>query len=199
MIGLAKANGARLVYISTDYVFDGEDGPYSEDADVNPINAYGKHKLEAEQLVLAEVPNSLVIRITNVYGDEERGKNFIARLVTNAIKGEPMDLKLPIDQFATPVNAYDIARVIYLLLRDKKSGIYNASGSDYVNRFQLATRVASYFPSKSITLQPIRTSELGQAAPRPLKGGLINYKFISEYPDFVFSNVDDYLKARKEN
>ncbi len=68
LIKLAKECNARLVYISTDYVFDGKDGPYKEDAPVNPLCVYARHKLEAEQMALKEIPGSLVLRVTNVYG-----------------------------------------------------------------------------------------------------------------------------------
>ena len=116
---LCNSCKARMIYVSSDYVFDGENGPYDENAKVNPISVYGSHKLEAEQAVLEQVPNSIVIRITNVYGDEERKKNFIIRIVDKILNGQPMELKLPVDQYATPVNAYDVARTLYLLAREE--------------------------------------------------------------------------------
>ncbi|MEY4280949.1 MAG: hypothetical protein RLZ39_361, partial [Bacteroidota bacterium] len=101
IISLAKACDAKLVYLSTDYIYDGAKGPYQEDAAINPISVYGKHKLLAEESVL-ELANALVIRITNVYGDEERGKNFIARIIQQCKDAQHLTLKLPIDQYATP-------------------------------------------------------------------------------------------------
>ncbi|MFH1320708.1 MAG: SDR family oxidoreductase [Bacteroidota bacterium] len=193
-IGLSKKHDAKMIYLSTDYVFDGTEGPYDENAKVNPISMYGKHKLEAETIVLNELIGSIVIRITNVYGDEERKKNFIARIVDKIKEGEELDLKLPYDQYATPVNAYDVARAIYLLIKDNKHGIYNIASSDYVNRCQLVHRIFNHFPEAKYNLVPVSTKELNQPAPRPLQGGLKTAKFLSQYPDFQFSNVDDYLK-----
>ncbi len=190
---LCNSCKARMIYVSSDYVFDGENGPYDENAKVNPISVYGSHKLEAEQAVLEQVPNSIVIRITNVYGDEERKKNFIIRIVDKILNGQPMELKLPVDQYATPVNAYDVARTLYLLARDKKAGIYNISSDDYLNRVELVEKIISHFPKNKISFESVTTEELKQAAPRPLKGGLINEKFKNEYPEFVFTSVDDYL------
>ena len=190
---LCNSCKARMIYVSSDYVFDGENGPYDENAKVNPISVYGSHKLEAEQAVLEQVPNSIVIRITNVYGDEERKKNFIIRIVDKILNGQPMELKLPVDQYATPVNAYDVARTLYLLARDKKAGIYNISSDDYLNRVELVEKIISHFPKNKISFESVTTEELKQAAPRPLKGGLINDKFKGEYPEFVFTSVDDYL------
>ncbi len=196
LITAAQRIRARLVYISTDYVFDGKDGPYTEDAPVNPVSVYGKHKLLAEQLVLREIPDALVLRITNVYGDEARGKNFVARIVQQCKENNHLTLKLPYDQFASPANAYDIARAMFVLLRDTKSGIYHTGGTDYMNRVELALRVLHYFPDASYDLQPMSTSELKQPAVRPLLGGFVCLKFRSEYPDFLFSNVDDYMKLQ---
>lgn len=195
LITLAQQCGAKMVYLGTDYVFDGTDGPYAEDAPVKPLSVYGRHKLEAEQAVLAEVPNSLVLRVTNVYGDEARGKNFVARIVQQCKDGVELSLKLPYDQFANPTNAADIAATMYLLLRDKKDGIYNIASTDYMNRVALALRVLKYFPEAKYHLVPISTDSLAQPAARPLLGGFTMKKFSAEYPEYLFGNVDDYLRG----
>lgn len=198
-IQLAKKYKAKLVYISTDYIFDGETGPYTEEYPHNPKSVYGQHKWEAEEAVRKALPdNHLILRITNVYGDEERNKNFIARMLDNVAKNEPIAFSLPTDQYATPVNAADIARALYLLLRDKKVGVYNIASTDWVNRMQLANMVLKRFPNHQINITPITTAELNQAAPRPLVGGLISKKFMDEYPNFHFTNVDDYLRKKIE-
>ena len=194
VISLAKECKAKLVYISTDYVFDGKDGPYTEDAPVNPVSVYGRHKLEAEQQCLTEIKNTLVLRVTNVYGDEARGKNFVARIVSQCQNNQALTLKLPYDQFASPTNAFDIARAMFVLLRDNKDGIYHIGSTDYMNRVELALRVLQYFPTAQYDLIAVSTEELKQPAARPLRGGFVRMKFSSEYPDFLFSNVDDYLK-----
>lgn len=196
LLAVAKQCGAKFVYISTDYVFDGVDGPYKETAPVNPLSVYARHKLEAEQLSLSELEHTLVLRVTNVYGDEARGKNFIARIIDQCKNNQKLTLKLPYDQYATPANAWDIARAMYLLLRDKKEGIYHIGSTDYLNRVELALRVLKYFPNAEYDLLPMSTSELNQPAARPLLGGFITLKFSSEYPTFLYSNVDDYMKQK---
>ena len=198
-IELCKKFNAKLVYLSTDYVFDGTKGFYKEEDEVNPLSIYGKHKLEAELAVKKELADFVIVRITNVYGDEVRGKNFIARLSVNMQKGEPMELRLPYDQYATPANAFDIAKAIWLLVNDKKVGIYHFGSTDYLNRIQLCQKVAQYFGHDKVVINPISTKEMNQAADRPLLGGFSTEKFIKEYPGFYFSNVDDYLKKLKLN
>lgn len=138
IIAALKQNNpaAHFIYISTDYVFDGANGPYSENALTNPLNVYGKHKLEAENLALG-MRHSAVIRVTNVYGEEERNKNFVSRLIKQLQLNESAILKAPVDQFATPVNAIDIAKMIEIIIEQKAVGIFHAAGYDYYNRYQL--------------------------------------------------------------
>ena len=196
LIELSKKCDARFVYISTDYVFDGAHGPYREDAPVNPLSVYARHKLEAEELSLKELENTLVLRVTNVYGNEIRNKNFVARIIEQCKEGKNLTLKLPYDQFASPANAWDIARAMYVLLKDEKTGIYHISGSDYMNRVELALRVISYFPDATYDLVPVSTAALNQPAARPLLGGFVKLKFASEYPDFLFGTVDSYVQSQ---
>ena len=145
--------------------------------------------------MLNEVPGALAIRITNVYGNEARNKNFVSRLADQFADGKQLELRLPVDQYATPANAWDIARALALLIADAKTGVYHIAGTDWVSRVQLAQRVLSYFPDNKSTIEGITTAELAPPADRPLMGGLIAHKFLSEYPGFQFSNVDDFLRA----
>lgn len=194
VVELSKRYKAKLVYLSTDYIFDGKNGPYTEEAIANPLGVYGKHKLEAEESIVKSMEDHLILRVTNVYGDEIRGKNFISRIIDNTLSNKI--LELPVDQFATPINAMDIARAAYLLIKDDKRGVYHLGSTDYYNRYHLAYKVKSYVNAAELTLVPKYTHELNQPAERPLRGGLLPIKFLSEYPDFLFSNVDEYLSEK---
>jgi dTDP-4-dehydrorhamnose reductase len=195
MIALAKQLNAKLVYLSTDYVFDGAAGPYAEDAAVNPLSVYAVHKLQAEQLVMQANADNLVIRITNVYGNEARNKNFVSRIIEQCKNKQALILNLPVDQFATPINAWDIARAMYLLITDNHQGIFHVASTDWMNRVELAQTVLKYFPEAEYTLVPLLTKSMQQPAARPLLGGLLKTKFSALYPNFMFSNVDDFVKA----
>lgn len=199
LLKIAKECNAQFWYISTDYVFDGASGPYSEEDNTNPINVYGKHKLEAEELVKKELPHShLIIRLTNVYGEEERNKNFISRIIQASQQNKGMNMKLPLDQYATPINAADIAKALFSLESIKAIGIFHLASTDYLNRIQLAQKVLDYFPCKNITTEAVITAELNQTAKRPLQGGLKASKFLSLFPYFGFSSVDEYLHTKIE-
>jgi len=194
LVAYCKQYGVKLIYISTDYVFDGLSGPYIETAIVNPINVYGKHKLQCEQLT-TELSDFIILRITNVYGEEVRSKNFIARLIQSFQTNESKTITLPTDQFATPIYAGDMARLAVLLLKDNKRGIYHIASTDFYTRYQLALKVKSYFPNNtSIQFLGIKTTELNQPAKRPLYGGLLNIKISLEYPQFEFVNIDSFLQ-----
>ncbi|MDR3680903.1 MAG: SDR family oxidoreductase [Flavipsychrobacter sp.] len=199
VIAVARQCNARLVYISTDYVFDGKEGPYREEDAVNPISIYADHKLDAERKALHDIDNTLVLRVTNVYGNEVRGKNFVARIVDQCLNNQKLTLKLPYDQYASPANAWDIARAMYVLLKDGKTGIYHIGSTDYLNRVELALRVLQYFPNAEYDLIPLSTAELNQPAARPLLGGFVKMKFSNEYPEFLFGNIDSYMQEVMRN
>lgn len=191
VIRIATKYNSKVVYISTDYVFNGINGPYKETDDVDPINVYGEHKLLSEILIREHCSNNLIVRVTNVYGDEIRGKNFVSRLLSTP--NDVKKLKLPIDQFATPINAADIAKAIYHLIIDNKFGIYHLASTDYCNRYQLANMIIDTQKYHKWQFEPVKTLELNQVARRPLMGGLLAFKFVNEYPYFRFTNVSEYI------
>jgi dTDP-4-dehydrorhamnose reductase len=194
LLGLAEQFNARLVYLSTDYVFDGKNGPYHETDYVNPLSIYAKHKLEAERMVMNSDPRHLVLRITNVYGHEERNKNFVSRIIQQCQDGQALTLKLPKDQYATPVNALDVAKAMWQLLKDNKSGVYHIASTDFMNRVELAMTILKHFPTAKYTIESLTTSQLKQPAARPLLGGLVKSKFSDLYPEFIFSTVDSFVR-----
>lgn len=188
--------GAKLVYISTDYVFDGKKGPYIESDKPNPINIYGQHKLAAENIIQSTLSNYLILRVTNVYGTEFRNKNFVSKVISQIQNCDGITIQAAYDQFATPVSSFDIAKSMLLLLRDCRKGIYHIASTDYMSRVQLLQKINYYFGNK-ISIEPLSTKNLQQTANRPLNAGLKSYRFLLEYPHFNFSNIDNYLLSLK--
>ena len=90
----------------------------------------------------------------------------------------------------------DVAKTGTLLATDNKSGIYHIGSTDFMNRAQLAHKVLSYLPNHKCTVNGELTKNLGQAALRPLMSGNLSAKFLEEYPNYNFSNVDDYMKSK---
>ncbi len=193
VVEYAQSVDARVVFISSDYVFDGTAGPYDESATPNPVNVYGRHKLEAEQVVATLGERHHIVRVTNVYGDEARGKNFVARLLAMALAGTSETVRAPTDQYATPINAADIGRAIAAILESPQPGVFHLGSSDYLNRLELAELVLARVPGHQVTLEPITTPELDPPAQRPLQGGLTPLRFRECYPEFAWTNMADYL------
>jgi dTDP-4-dehydrorhamnose reductase len=158
---------ARIVYFSSDYVFAGNAGPYSEADPVGPLSVYGKHKVLAER---ALPEDSLVVRTTVVYGRERQGKNFVCRLRELLAAGQ--EVRVPEDQMGNPTYAPNLARAAAALARAGARGIYHVAGPDRASRYQFALEVARAFALKSEYLRPVTSSELRQPAPRPLSAGM---------------------------
>lgn len=166
----ARAAGARYVFFSTDYVFDGAAGPYREEAATGPLNVYGRHKLEAERAVAAIVPDHVIVRVCGVYGFEGQGKNFVMALLAKGKRGEPMNV--PSDQWGTPTYADNLAAAVQELAQSTHRGVYHVVGPAYLDRVSFARLGCEVFGVDPGFLRPRTTAELGQRAPRPLRGGL---------------------------
>jgi dTDP-4-dehydrorhamnose reductase len=164
--------GARFVYFSSDYVFDGAAGPYEVDAAPHPINVYGRHKLAAEELVRATVADHLIVRVCGVYGYQPEGKNFVMALARLAAAGERM--RVPSDQWGTPTYAESLAAAVRELALSGHRGVAHPVGPDYLTRIDFARLAAEVLGYDDGFLVPITTPELRQPAARPLRGGVDN-------------------------
>lgn len=197
LVEKAKEVNAKFIYISTDYVFDGEAGPYKEDATPNPLSVYGRHKLEAENIVKNSGLDYIILRVAKVFGHEERQKNFVARMCATIEEKGELTWNGFTDQHTTAINAMDIAKVAHLLLRDGKSGIYHLGYGEYFNAYEMVLKIGNQYPDATKNVKPITKADFKQDADRPPLGGLSNEKILSEYPDFQFSTIEDYIAERK--
>ena len=171
---------AHLIHISTDFIFDGEDGPYSEQDKPNPLSYYGLSKLKSEQLLQAHQVKWTVLRTIIVFGVGERlSKSNIVLWAKNALeKGDP--LNIIDDQFRAPTLAEDLADICILAAKKKAFGIFNASGKDIMSIYEIVERVAHYYGNSTANLKKISTAKLNQKAVRPPKTGFILDKSINE-------------------
>lgn len=170
VVQAANSVGAKVVYFSTDYVFDGKTGGYSEQDPANPICVYGVQKLLAEHYLAMHAKHYLILRTTGVYGWEHQKKNFIYRLLQ--VLGDGKVLKVPVDQIGTPTYAPDLARAAVELASHHECDIYHVAGTEEANRLDYAVYAAQVFGLPADLIQPLTTDQLGQTAPRPLHGGL---------------------------
>jgi len=159
----------KIIYISTEYVFDGKMGPYGEDDAICPLNVYGRTKLDAEQVILS-TPHSLVARTAVVYDWDPDSKNFFMQLYQNVSNGKTMNVVS--DQFSNPTLARHLARLLWDLAEQNADGVFNVVGPDFISRYDFALAVAREFGWDEKLISPIATSVLKQRAVRPLRAGL---------------------------
>lgn len=190
VVRAAKKVGAKTVYYSTDYVFEGSEPHklYGEEDAVLPLNVYGLSKLQGEQAVLAEDSTCLVLRTTGVFGPEKHGKNFVYQLC-NAIS-DKREMKCPVDSFGSPTYNRDLARMTVGLLEIGATGIFHCVGPETLDRHAFALKIASAFNLdstwvKSTSLEELYEStkhRLGFAARRGKHLGLAIDKTLNHLP-----------------
>jgi len=166
LIKAANTVDARLIYFSSDYIFDGKNGPYTETDTANPISEYGCQKLAAEHYISLFAKNYLIIRTTVVYGWERQGKNFVYRLIKSLKEG--VQVRVPRDQLGTPTHVDDLAQSVIKLAETDLVGVVNVAGPSYINRFEFALIAANVFDLPQYLIRPVLTAELNQTAKRPL-------------------------------
>ncbi len=170
LIDAANDVGAAFVHFSSDYIFDGEDGPYDESAPANPLSQYGLQKLAGEHLAMHRAHDALIVRTTVVYGEEPQGKNFIYRLLAGLRGGR--EVAVPCDQLGTPTYAPALADAVLDLLALGTRGVVHLAGEEFAARDEFAREAARAFGEDPELVRAVPTSALGQAAPRPLRAGL---------------------------
>jgi dTDP-4-dehydrorhamnose reductase len=164
--------GARFVYFSTDYVFDGQAGPYTEADLTHPLCVYGQSKLEAERALASELGDAhLTARTSWVFGPERQGKNFAYQLARALREGRT--LLCPSDQVSSPSYGPDVARAAVLLAEVGCAGLIHLAGPEVLDRVQFARALAEGFGLDPTLIVGKTTQELAQQAPRPLHGGLL--------------------------
>jgi len=168
----AKRIGARYVYFSTDYVFNGKVGPAAVDAPPDPLSVYGRHKLEAETFIRENLGNYVIARVCGVFGFHPQGKNFIMALLDKGRRGEPM--RIPSDQWGTPTYVDNLAEATRELAEIDFVGIAHPVGPDFLVRTEFAKLAAEILGLDPSFLKATPTPELGQAAARPVYGGVDN-------------------------
>jgi len=173
-LGVAEAaanSGARFVYCSTDYVFDGVDGPSAEDDATRPLFIYGEAKCDAEAVIGRTIGDrALTARNCWVYGPERQGKNFAYQLVRTLSQGKSMTC--PADQISSPSYGPDVAEAVVRLVEAEASGLIHVVGPEVVDRPTFARAVVRAFGLDETEIEAKPTAEIGQGAPRPLKSGL---------------------------
>jgi len=180
LIEASEKHNSHLIHLSTDFVFDGESGPYKETDQPNPLSYYGESKYEAEKLLQQSSIKWSIVRTIIVYGiAENMSRSNIVLWAKEALeKGNP--LTIVEDQFRAPTLSEDLAMACWLIAEKEATGIYHISGKDIMSIIELVYRVADFYNYDKSIVSPIASTSLNQAAKRPPKTGFILDKSIND-------------------
>jgi len=171
MIAACSKYQSHLVHLSTDFIFEGNEGPLDEDAIPAPISFYGESKLRAEQLIQASSLSHAILRTVLVYGvAENMSRSNIVLWAKGALaKGAPINVVN--DQYRTPTLAEDLAQGSILAAKQKAQGIYNISGPDFFNIIDMVKEIARFWGLDESLINEVSSDTLNQPAKRPPKTG----------------------------
>ena len=198
----ASGNDMYIVQISSDYVFNGDSGPYSEDDHTYPVNYYGKTKLEAENILRGSKRNYLIIRPNVLYSNDLKCKaNFFGWVYKNLINNK--SISVVNDQISNPTYISRLVEAIFKCIILNTVGIYHYGSDDYLSRYEFAIAIARHFKLNDNLIKTINTEELIKHVPsyiakRPRHTGLKTFKIEDEIGLTTYS-TDYNLKMLKDS
>ncbi len=196
IIYAVRKTGTRIVQLSSDYVFDGKNGPYSEKNVPLPLGYYGRSKLASENLLIHSNLELAIVRTMVLYGYGMNVRlNFVTWLIEKLKKNA--NVTIVTDQLGNPTLADELATAILKIVELKKWDLYHISGSELIDRYSFALKIANIFKLNPNLISSITTSELNQPAMRPLKSGFIIDKAKTEL-GIEMSNAEEGLKIFKK-
>lgn len=167
----AETYKSFFIHLSTDFIFDGIQGMYTEEHAANPISYYGKTKRDAEEAVLEYKYDKAIVRTCFVYGKPFYGRdNFITLIAKKLKQNEPF--RIVNDQERTPTHAADLAKGIHSIIEKRATGIYNIAGKDILTPYEMAIATANHLKITNHQLTPVTREIFKEIALRPIKSGL---------------------------
>jgi dTDP-4-dehydrorhamnose reductase len=173
LIQACKSNNTFFCHVSTDFIFDGESGPYDEKATPNPISIYGESKWKAEQLLQTSTIKWAIARTILVFGIvEDMSRTNIILWVKKSLE-EGKTIHVVTDQFRTPTLAEDLAMGCWLITKNHVQGIFNISGSDFLTPYEMAIKTAEFYHLPKELIKKADSTTFSQPAKRPARTGFI--------------------------
>jgi dTDP-4-dehydrorhamnose reductase len=180
LVSLCKEFDIQLIHLSTDFVFDGANGPYDENAKANPLSYYGKTKLMGEEIVRNSKIKWAILRTIIVYGivSDMSRSNIVLWVKAALEKGEA--IKVINDQWRMPTLVEDLVSGCLLAVEHDAQGVYHISGKDMLSIAQIAYKVADFWKLDQTLITEVNSATLNQKAKRPVKTGFILDKAMTE-------------------
>jgi len=196
-IATASASiNSHLTYVSTDYVFDGEKGLYTEEDHPNPISYYGYTKLKGEELIKEQAKEWCIARASVIYGWNPTQKlNFATWLINNLNQGK--EVKVLIDQHVSPTLNTNLAEMLLEIAEKKLTGILHTAGASRVSRYEFALKLAEVFNLSKGAIKPAKTNQMQWRAKRP-KDSSLNVSKVNTILDTKPLKVNQALEMMKK-
>jgi dTDP-4-dehydrorhamnose reductase len=192
---LAARAGARLVYVSTDLVFDGEQSWYREEDAPRPLSVYGRSKAAAEEAVRA-VPRGLVARVSLLFGPTLTGRPSFFDQQAAALR-ERRPLKLFEDEWRTPLSLLTAARSLAALAASDVCGTLHLGGPERLNRLEMGQRLAEFLGLDASVLVPARRGDVRAPEPRPRDTSLLSTRWRELFPHLPWPEWREALRQMK--
>ena len=197
MLETCRPWGTHLFYFSTDYLFDGTAGPYDEEDPPNPRGKYAQSKALGEEYCRRSPLPTTIVRVNVLYGKGKALKSsFLSWLVGELRAGRPVTIVN--DQYNNPTHAGRLSELVKLMLEKGVTGVWHFGAAEVVSRYTFALKIADCFGLPIHLIKPITTPELNQAAPRPLRSGLLCEKVAREL-DFPILPIHEELCSLKKD
>ena len=199
LVAACENHNTHLIHVSTDFVFDGKAGPYSENDQPNPLSFYGQSKYDSELIVSnSSLSKWSIARTIIIYGIvENMSKSNIVLWAKSALESGS-ELKIVDDQFRSPTYADDLAKGCLLIAEKEKNGIYHLSGKESMSILELVYKVADFYGLDKSTISPVKSESLNQAAKRPPVTGFVLDKANKELGYYPLSFNDGLKLLSKE-
>lgn len=178
IIDIATTFKPILVHISTDYVFDGLQGGYTELDTVNPLGNYARSKMAAENIIASSSLEHIIARTQILYGSGKKVKlNFVTWVVSRL--SHKKNINVVSDQVGSPTYIDDLIEGIFRLLEKEEYGLFHISGPQILNRYDFAKKIAEVFELDGSLINRVSTEDLKQVAPRPMNSSFIIDKLVN--------------------
>lgn len=185
----SEKTGAKIIYVSTDFVFDGEKGYYSEEDETNPLGIYAKSKYDGEIQVKKYSSNWAIARVSVLYGWHKK-QNFTTWVINQLRNNNPINIVT--DQINSPTYADNAAEAIFEIAKQDKTGIFHTAGNDRINRFDFTKKIAEAFNLDKDLINPTTSKQFVQKAPRPRDSSL-NVNKIEKELGMTMETCDESL------
>ncbi len=193
---VSRVIDSHIIHISTDYIFNGTKGPYSEKDKPGPLGYYARTKLASENVLRLSGTYYTILRTNVLYGIAHNSRPDFVRWVVNSVRNGK-HIRIVTDQINNPTFIDDLIQAISKVIEYKKFGVYNIGGKEFLSRYDFTMKIADFFQLDKGLITPITTSELNQAAQRPLKSGLLILKAQTEL-GYKPHSIDESLAIMKK-